>query len=163
MNVTDITPLLEPVLAALDLEIDRVEVASAGKRSAVRIFLDGEGPAGRGPSLDQIDAATRAISETLDADDISRGHPYTLEVSSRGVTRPLTDAKHFRRNRGRLVVITVAETEFSGRIVGVSDDGVELTVGTDVRVVPLADIAKAVVQIEMNRSLSASDDEEEEA
>lgn len=84
-------------------------------------------------------------------------------MSSRGVTQPLTESKHFRRNRGRLVVVSLADEELTGRVLGVTDAGVELRIGSDARVVALSDIAKAVVQIEMNRPLSAPDEDNEEA
>ncbi len=125
MNTTDIESLVAPVAAAHALEVDRIEVLTAGKRSVVRIFLDGDGPVGRGPSLDEIATATRAISVAFDGVDITRGRPYTLEVSSRGVTRPLTEARHFRRNTGRLVVIDSAGGQLTGRVVAVDSEDVE--------------------------------------
>ena len=97
MNTTDLEALVAPVVAAHALEVDRLEVMAAGKRSVVRVFLDGDGPDGRGPSLDQIAEATRDVSRALDDADVTKGRAYTLEVSSRGVSRPLTAAKHFRR------------------------------------------------------------------
>ena len=102
-------------------------------------------------------------SAALDASDISRGKPYTLEVSSRGVTQPLTEAKHFRRNAGRLVTVITTDTELTGRIRGVEADEVELTVGSTTQRVPLAQIAKATVQLELNRPVAGSDDDNEEA
>lgn len=162
MDSTVIGKLLTPVVAAHDLEIDRLEVTAAGKRSVVRIFLDGDGPAGVGPSMDQIAQATRSISVALDDVDVTKGRPYTLEVSSRGVGRPLTEAKHFRRNRGRLVAITTANEPVTGRIAGVSDEVLELEVAGVVQEIALAAITTAQVQVEMNRSINKSDDEEEE-
>lgn len=159
----DISTLLAPVVAAHDLEVDRVEVTSAGKRSIVRVFLDGDGPEGRGPSLDQIADATRSVSVALDDSDISRGKPYTLEVSSRGVTQPLTQAKHFRRNTGRLVAVTTADAEVTGRINGVDGEEVEFQVGSTTQRVALAHITKAVVQLELNRPIGGSDEDIEEA
>ena len=163
MLSTDISTLLDPVVAAHDLEIDRVEITSAGKRSIVRIFLDGDGPDGRGPSLDQIAEATRSISASMDDSDVSRGKPYTLEVSSRGVTQPLTQAKHFRRNTGRLVSVVTTEAELTGRIVAVNGDAVALQVGSDTQQVALAHITTATVQLELNRPIAGSDDDNEEA
>ncbi|MBA3020990.1 ribosome maturation factor RimP [Propionicimonas sp.] len=162
MDSTAIGKLLTPVVAAHDLEIDRLEITAAGKRSVVRIFLDGDGPAGVGPSMDQIAQATRSISVALDDADVTKGRPYTLEVSSRGVGRPLTEAKHFRRNRGRLVAITTADEPVTGRIAGVSDEVLELEVAGVVQEIALAAITTAQVQVEMNRSINKSDDEEEE-
>ncbi|MCC6497957.1 MAG: ribosome maturation factor RimP [Propionibacteriaceae bacterium] len=153
MNTADIESLVAPVAAAHALEVDRIEVLTAGKRSVVRIFLDGDGPAGRGPSLDEIAQATRAISVAFDGVDITKGRPYTLEVSSRGVTRPLTEERHFRRNTGRLVAVNTAGEQLTGRVVAVDSEAVDLDVDGAVRRVPLAGITRAVVQIELNRTL----------
>lgn len=167
MNTADIEALVTPVVTAHSLEVDRLEVMTAGRRAVVRIFLDGDGPAGRGPSLDEIAEATRDISATLDGADITRGRPYTLEVSSRGVSRPLTEAKHFRRNTGRLVTLTVGGEQLTGRIRGADDETVEVEVDGASRRLPLADVTRALVQVELNRPVDdtadvAADDEDEE-
>ncbi|MGC3993756.1 MAG: ribosome maturation factor RimP [Propionicimonas sp.] len=161
MNTADLEALVAPVAAAHTLEVDRLEVMTAGKRAVVRVFLDGDGPEGHGPSLDEIASATRDISATLDAADITKGKPYTLEVSSRGVSRPLTEAKHFRRNTRRLVALTLADGTVTGRIRGVTDDGIELDVDGEARTVPLAEVQRALVQVELNRPVAGEEYEEE--
>ncbi len=160
MNTADLEALVAPVATAHALEVDRLEVMTAGKRSVVRIFLDGDGPAGRGPSLDEIAAATRDISATLDEADITKGRPYTLEVSSRGVTRPLTQPKHFRRNTGRLVEFTLADGAVTGRVLGTDDGAVEVDVDGTSRRIPLAEVQRALVQVELNRPVAGEDGEE---
>ncbi len=160
MNTADLEALVAPVAAAHSLEVDRLEVMTAGKRSVVRIFLDGDGPAGRGPSLDEIASATRDISAMLDDADISKGRPYTLEVSSRGVTRPLTESKHFRRNTRRLVSFTLAEGTVTGRVLGTDDGIVEVDVAGTSRRIPLAEVQRALVQVELNRPVEGADGEE---
>ena len=62
MRESQIVGLLGPVLAQHGLELDAVEVLPAGKRRLLRVVVDGDGPEGRGPLLDDIAAATRAIS-----------------------------------------------------------------------------------------------------
>jgi len=161
MDATQLGTLVRPAAAVHGLEVDRCEVQSAGKRSILRVFLDGDGPEGRGPSLDQIAEATRSIAEVLDAEDVTNGRPYTLEVSSRGVGRPLTEAKHFRRNIGRLVRIESADGTVTGRITGQREDEVDLDVDGTVRTVPLAGVRKAMVQVEMNRPVAGEDEDEE--
>lgn len=162
MNTTDLEALVAPVAAAHRLEVDRLEVMAAGKRSVVRIFLDGDGPDGHGPSLDQIAEATRELSGVLDAADITKGRPYTLEVSSRGVSRPLTEAKHFRRNTGRLVEFTLAESTLTGRVLGVVDDVVDVDVDGTAQRIPLDGVKRALVQVELNRPVAGGDEEEAE-
>ena len=139
------------------LEVDRIEIASAGKRSVLRVYLDGDGPEGRGPSLDEIADATRAVSAALDESDATGNAPYTLEVSSRGVSRPLTEPKHFRRNVGRLVALTLADGSVTGRISAADGDGIDLDVDGAVRRVDLASISKAVVQAELRKDSPADD------
>lgn len=161
MDSAQVTTVVEPVVESHGLEIDRIEVVAAGKRQLVRIFLDGDGPEGRGPSLDQIAEATRSISQVLDDADLTKGRAYVLEVSSRGVGRPLTEPKHFRRNQGRLVALSTAEGELLGRITTVGDDSVELDIDGASRQVPLAVISKALVQVEMNRPGLQLEEEED--
>jgi ribosome maturation factor RimP len=159
-----IASVVTPVVEGLGLEVDRIETMRAGKRTLLRISLDGDGPQGRGPSLDEIAEATRAVSAALDASAASGNAPYTLEVSSRGVSRPLTEAKHYRRNIGRLVALTLAGGEkTTGRIVASSPDEVEIDIDGASRTVALSDISKAVVQVELNRpDEDAGDGDEEE-
>lgn len=162
MNTADIESLVAPVAAEHSLEVDRIEVLTAGRRSVLRIFLDGDGPLGHGPSLDEIASATRAISEAFDGVDVTKGRPYTLEVSSRGVTRPLTEARHFRRNTGRLVVLDTGGEQLTGRVLAVDGTAVDLDLDGTVRRILLTDITRAVVQVELNRKVEDVEDEDEE-
>lgn len=149
MNPTQVSDLLTDVLAAHGLELEAVEIAPSGKRSRVRVVVDGDGPDGRGPGLDDIGAATRAVSAALDESAVTGDAPYTLEVTSRGVTRPLALPQHWRRNRGRLVLIDLTDgTSVTGRITVSSETDATLDVAGAERVVELADVAKAVVQVE---------------
>lgn len=162
MNEHAIASLVEPLLAVGGLELDRLEIVRAGKRSVLRLYLDGDGPEGRGPSLDEIADATRAISVALDESPAVGNAPYTLEVSSRGVSRPLTELKHFRRNVGRLVTLTLPEGPLAGRIVAVDGDAVELDVDGVSRLVLVADIITAVVTAELRKDVPGDDDADEE-
>jgi len=161
MNEHALASLVEPILATAGLELDRMEIVRAGKRSVLRFYLDGDGPQGQGPSLDEIAEATRAISAVLDAADITKGRPYTLEVSSRGVSRPLTHPRHFRRNTGRLVELTLAEGTVTGRVLAADEESVEVEVDGTRRRVALADVRRALVQVELNRPVEGEDTEEE--
>ena len=162
MNEHAIASLVEPLLAVGRLELDRLEIVRAGKRSVLRLYLDGDGPEGRGPSLDEIADATRAISVARDESPAVGNAPYTLEVSSRGVSRPLTELKHFRRNVGRLVTLTLPEGPLAGRIVAVDGDAVELDVDGVSRLVLVADIITAVVTAELRKDVPGDDDADEE-
>lgn len=160
MQDQQLASLIEPILASHGLELDSLDVTPVGRRSILRITVDGDGPKGRGPLLDDIAAASSAVSAALDESTAVGSSPYTLEVSSRGVGKPLTEAKHFRRNTGRLVKLSLGEGDVTGRIEAVGDDAVTLDVDGTTRDVALADIKKAVVQVERNRSLDDEDGED---
>ena len=135
-------------LGAMGLDVEAVEVTPAGKRRVLRVAIDQDG----GVTLDDVADATREVNRVLDDSDVMGEMPYTLEVTSRGVDRPLTLARHWRRNEDRLVKITLVEGgEVTGRIVSSAEESVTLDVEGSTREVPYADIAKAVVQIEFNR------------
>lgn len=151
MALKDISAVVEPALAARNLELDDIAMARQGKFTVLRVTVDGDGPKGRGPSLDEIAAATRDVSTALDDSDVMGAGSYTLEVSSRGVSRPLTKPAHWRRNRGRLVAFTSDGERVTGRIVAADDTGAEVEVDGQRRRVEFADAGKAVVQVELNR------------
>ena len=135
-------------LQELGLDLEAVELTPAGKRRVLRIAVDKDG----GVSLDDVAAATRAVNEVIDASDVMGEHPFTLEVTSRGVDRPLTEARHWRRNRSRLVKVTLADgSVLTGRIRDSDEERVSLDVEGSSREVPYADVKKALVQIEFNR------------
>lgn len=157
MQESQIRELVEPVLAEYELELDKLAVTPMGKRFLLRITVDGDGPDGRGPLLDDISAASAAISLLLDGSDAVGDAPYTLEVSSRGVSTPLRQAKHFRRNIGRLVAVHLGEQEISGRIVAATEDTVTIDVDGTQRELQLSDITKAVVQVELTKPSKAEE------
>ena len=89
---------------ALGLDLEAVDLTSAGKRRVLRVAIDKDG----GVTMDDIADATREVSRLLDDTDAMGEQAYTLEVSSPGVDRPLTLPRHWRRNAGRLVKVTLA-------------------------------------------------------
>jgi ribosome maturation factor RimP len=140
-------------LGELGLDVEAVELTPAGSRRILRIAVDGDD----GVTLDDVADATRKVSEVLDASDVMGEQPYTLEVTSRGVDRPLTLPRHWRRNADRLVKVTTTDGEtFTGRIAGSGDDAATLDVDGTSRDVAYADVAKALVQVEFNRKSEES-------
>lgn len=149
-----LTAVIEPAVAHLGLELEAVEQASAGRRRLLRVIVDrdADDDGAAGVTLDRLAEATRAVSRVLDESDVMSDQPYTLEVTSPGVDRPLTAPRHWRRNRGRLVkVATTDGTRRTGRVLGVGEKSVTLEVsGTELEM-PYDDIVKATVQVEFNR------------
>lgn len=154
MQERTLAQVVEPILAEHNLELDALEVTPVGKRTVLRITVDGDGPEGKGPLLDDIAEASQAVSTALDQSPAAGNQAYTLELSSRGVSKPLTELKHYRRNAGRLVKLSLDDSEITGRIKGVEEDAVVIEQSGESTTFPLEQIRKAVIQIEMNRKES---------
>jgi ribosome maturation factor RimP len=130
------------------LDVEAIDLTPAGKRRLLRVAVDKDG----GVTLDDIAEATKEVSRLLDETDVMGVHPYTLEVTSPGVDRPLTHPRHWRRNAGRLVKVSCRDgSTVTGRITGSDDEAASLDVDGTERRVAFADVAKAKVQIEFNR------------
>ena len=92
------------------------------------------------------------MSDALDADDVTGAAPFTLEVTSPGVDRPLTEPRHWRRNAGRLVQATVGGAgSVTGRVLAADDSAVTLDVDGSERVIDFAELGPGKVQVEFNR------------
>jgi ribosome maturation factor RimP len=148
---------LDDPLGALGLDLEAVEITPAGKRRILRVAVDKDG----GVTLDEVADATREINRVLDESDVMGEQPYTLEVTSRGVDRPLTLPRHWRRNAGRLVKVTFADgSAATGRILESDDDSATLEVSGQRRAVAFGEVTKALVQVEFNRPTPGDKDEE---
>ena len=157
MRESQIAGFVSPILAQHGLDLDAVEVVPAGKRRLLRIVVDGDGPEGKGPLLDDIAEATRAVSVALDESDVVGSAAYTLEVSSRGVSRPLELPRHWRRNVGRLVTVRTGEGEpLTGRITAAGEESATLDVAGSAQEVAYATVTRALVQVELNRPKGAA-------
>jgi len=155
---------IEPVVGGAGYDLDDLVVNPAARRSIVRVVVDRD----EGVTLDDIAEVSRAVSDVLDRNDDGMGRtPYVLEVTSPGVDRPLTQPRHWHRNAGRLVTVTVgapgSAEQVTGRITAVGDAGVTLAVEAKgkpgakkrpptPRDVPWAQLGAGRVQVEFARS-----------
>lgn len=145
-------------LGELGVDLEEVDVSRAGRRELVRIVIDRDG----GVDLDLVANVSQRVSSLLDEPPLNAllPGPFVLEVTSPGVDRPLTDARHWRRAIDRRVRVELTdESVLEGRIVTVGADGVvELDVEGSRRDIRPADVARAVVQVEFTRPPTADDD-----
>ena len=160
-----IRALVEPVVAALGMDVEDLDVQTAGRRRRVSVVVDRDG----GIDLDGIAQASRAVSDALDASDAMGDDPYTLEVTSPGVDRPLTLPRHWRRNIGRRVRLHAPDgSTVEGRIRAVDDDGVTLDADAKdkpesvERRAPWGDVSRGEVQVEFRRPRGDEDPPEAE-
>ena len=161
VNDKRLAELIEPVTAAAGLDLESVRMSVAGKRRLLRIVVDGD----HGVSLDDAADVSREISAMLDEVNALGEVPYTLEVSSPGVDRPLTEPRHWRRGVGRLVKVKVAgEGTVEGRILAADADAVTLELAKGERRFELGELGAGAIQIEFGRipeaELNESEDED---
>jgi ribosome maturation factor RimP len=140
--------LIEPVVAAAGMDLESVRVSIAGRRRLLRVVVDSD----HGVSLDEAAEVSRAVSVMLDAANALGDVPYTLEVSSPGVDRPLTEPRHWRRARGRLVRVKAAgEGSVEGRLLAADAEGATLALPGGERRFRYAELGAGSVQVEFGR------------
>ena len=147
-----IAELITPALQQAGYFLEDVNLVTPGNHRIVTVIVDGENAL----NLDQVTVASKLVSELMDEAPFMGETPFTLEVTSPGIDRPLTLPRHFAKNVSRLLKVTktdgVVET---GRITSNTDSDVTLSVVEKKEmkevVIALADIKRAVVEIEFNR------------
>lgn len=152
--------LIEPVAVAAGFELDELVLSQAGRRMVLRVIIDGDA----GVSLDDAAMVAREISTVLDTSegDTAMGEtPYTLEVTSPGVDRPLTQPRHWRRNQERLVRARTQSGELLGRIKHATSTSVTLLVDGEELQFAYDELISGTVQLEF-RPRSAEQPEEKE-
>jgi ribosome maturation factor RimP len=117
--------IVTEVTGAHGYDLEELTARPVGRRRVVRVVVDRD----RAVSLDDAAELSRAISERLDGPDDPMGElPYTLEVTSPGVGRPLREPRHFWRSRGRLLAVTTGQGELTGHLLRADESGIELLV-----------------------------------
>ena len=98
--IQEIQAALEPIAAEMDIEIVEVEFKQ-GREPALTVYIDIEG----GVDLNTCEKFHRAIDPVLDELDPTDGAPYTLNVSSPGLDRPLKTDRDYQKCIGQKVEV----------------------------------------------------------
>jgi ribosome maturation factor RimP len=140
----DISDAVTPALSALGFYLEDVTITSAGRRSMLTIIVDGDTHL----SLDQVTSATKAIGEIVESIQSLGETPFTLEVTSPGLDRPLTKPRHWRKNIDRLVKIVLLDgKEIKGRIKAAN----EVSATVDESEIKFSDIKRASLEVEFKQ------------
>jgi ribosome maturation factor RimP len=137
--------LLEPSVRALGFELWGVEYQSGSMPVLLRLYIDHPD----GITVDDCGAVSDQVSAVLDVEEPIRGE-YTLEVSSPGIERPLFTPEQYRRYQGSDLKVRLAWPEhgrrnFRGRLLSVSDRGIEIESDGAAYELPFGAIARARV------------------
>jgi ribosome maturation factor RimP len=140
----EISAAITPALSDLGFYLEDITITSAGRRSMITVIVDGDNHL----SLDQVTVATKAIGEIVENIQSLGQAPFTLEVTSPGLDRPLTKPRHWRKNIDRLVKIVLLDgKEIKGRVKDVS----EISTTVDDQVVKFSEIKRATLEIEFKQ------------
>jgi ribosome maturation factor RimP len=143
-NKEQVLAVITPAIESLGFYIEDITITSAGKRSLLTVIVDGDTHL----SLDQVTVATKAISEIVENLPTLGNNPFTLEVTSPGLDRPLTKPRHWRKNQDRLIKVILNDgKEINGRI----KDSTETSVTVDDQTINLSDIKRATLEVEFKK------------
>ena len=147
--VNNLTELLTPAVTRAGFVLEEVTVTPVGKRRLVAVVVDCED---RNPSLDEVTIVSKEVSVILDNYTQMGEMPFTLEVTTPGIDRPLTQGRHWKKNVGRLVKITPKTGEkYIGRIASVKDNAVTIEMKGKESEISFAEISRAQIEVEFNR------------
>jgi len=150
----EIAVAITPAIEAAGCYLEEVTLTPAGKRKIMTVIVDGD----TNLSLDQVTAVSKEVSAIVEVLPALGDTPFTLEVTSPGVDRPLTKPRHWRKNHGRLINATlVTDKSVKGRI----GDSTEIDVEIDAVKIAFSEIKKALVEVEF-KSLKKDESEGDE-
>jgi ribosome maturation factor RimP len=143
-----VSNIATPVLFNEGMELVEIEYRREPKGWVLRLYIDKEG----GVSIDDCTHISQEIGRSLDVEDFISA-PYTLEVSSPGLTRPLKSEKDFIKYQNHLIKVKTLnpignQRRFKGKLLGISENSIEIEVGGGIIYIPLANVAKANLEID---------------
>jgi len=148
--VDRVRALADPILLNEGMDLVDTEYRRESKGWVLRLTLDKEG----GVTLDDCIRVSHEVGRSLDVEDFIQT-PYTLEVSSPGLTRPLKTEKDFMKYRHRLIKVKTVDSienrrQFKGRLLRVSENQIEIEVEGGVFQIPLSNVAEANLEVDQD-------------
>jgi ribosome maturation factor RimP len=166
-QVDGLRALAEPLAADAGLVIEDITITPAGARRVLRVVVDLPEDRTGGVGMQSVAEVSRSLSAALETSDVMGAAPFVLEVTSPGVSRPLTQRRHWMRARGRLVkadpvagVTGWTAALSTGRLTAVDDQGIELD---GARRLPWEQITRGLVQVEFGRADEQAGEHDDQA
>ena len=141
--VKQIIELVEPICRYDGIELVHVEFQGEPGGKILRLYIDKP----EGVTLDDCVQVSRSLGDLLDVNLEDIG-PYRLEVTSPGPNRPVSKKEDFERFKGRQIKLKTIRPQdgrrnFSGVLMGGTDNGVKLSIDDQVVIIPFKSIQKA--------------------
>jgi ribosome maturation factor RimP len=124
-NIKDLT---EPLAEERGLFIVDIELKTGGGQTEVWVLLDNENG---GVNVDQCSEISKELGFLIEAHEIF-DKKYRLNVSSSGLSRPLSDMRQYRKNEGRVATVKFKNDageyqRIEGVITGVMEEAFSIT------------------------------------
>jgi len=146
-----LTELLKPAVENAGFFLEQVLISNPGNHRILTCVVDGPKPL----NLDEVTVVSRLISELLDESTLI-DDAFTLEVTSPGVDRPLTERRHWEKNVTRIISMVMNDaTTLTARLTELRENDATFVENIKGRMkthtIVLADIKKAHVEVEFSR------------
>lgn len=143
MNKAKLTELLRPTVESLGYVLWACEYLAQGKHSVLRVYIDKED----GILMDDCVAVSQQLSQLLDVEDPIQSE-YSLEVSSPGLDRPLSELWHFEQYIGHEVSMKLYKAidkkkSINGILENIGDNTLQVRVGGELLDISLDAVNKA--------------------
>ena len=142
--------IAEPILAAASTELVELSCHRQGRQVAIRVLVDKVG----GVTIQHCARLNGQITQALEAARCVP-QPYTLEVSSPGLDRPLASKRDFERALGERIELEVLNTQqgrsarVTGQLLAVQEDAVVVITPEGTSTIPMTQIRRAMKAIEL--------------
>ncbi|WP_232803045.1 ribosome maturation factor RimP [Gracilimonas amylolytica] len=126
--IKNIKDLAEPLAKEKGLFVVDVELKTGSGQAELWVLLDSEEG---GVNIGACSDISKELGFLIEAHELfDKG--YRLNVSSPGLSRPLSDKRQYKKNEGRVATIKFKNTEgeykkIEGVITGITDDTVAIT------------------------------------
>jgi ribosome maturation factor RimP len=142
--------IADPILSDEGMELVEIEYRRESRGWVLRLYIDKP----EGITLDDCTRISHEVGRSLDVEDFI-SIPYALEVSSPGLTRPLKKERDFVRYRNQIIKVKTVDPienrrQFKGKLLGISEDRIEIEMGRKVFQIPLSNVAKANLEMDWN-------------
>jgi ribosome maturation factor RimP len=130
------------------MELVEIEYRRESKGWVLRLYIDKPD----GVTLDDCTRISQEVGRSLDVEDFI-SIPYTLEISSPGLTRPLKKEKDFVKYRNHIIKVKTVDPvenrrQFKGKLLGISEKRIQIEMNGGVFQIPLSNVAKANLEID---------------
>jgi ribosome maturation factor RimP len=135
--------------AGLGFELFDLKLYQAGSRAVLRVTID----RAAGVTVGDCEMVSNELSVVLDVEQFLEGRPFTLEVSSPGIDRPLKTERDFKRAIGRFVILQMApafegKKTMRGKVIGCGNGLIECEIGEATVSLPVAMIASGKEELQ---------------